>query len=110
MNFRYSPDPYDYRTPLHIAAQYNNYRFIQTVSKFFETDFNAQDCHGYTALHIAAQHGHEQCLTALLANGRKVKLDFEGYDQVSPLHVAIANDHVGTVRMLLQSGANEHCF
>merc|ERR1712088_176783 len=77
-------DPTDGRRPIHIACQYDNYRFLKTILNFYELDLNAVDHHGYTALHIAAKHGHERCLNILI----------------------LANEEIGCVRVLLQAGAN----
>lgn len=92
-------------TPLHVACRKNNYRFVKAVVKYHELDLNIVDDRGYTPLHIAAQRGHEQSLAQLLLNN-KTKLDYGGYDQPCPIHMAVSNDELGSVRMLLQAGAN----
>jgi len=98
-------DPTDGRRPIHIACQYDNYRFLKTILNFYELDLNAVDHHGYTALHIAAKHGHERCLNILILTN-KVNLDLGGFDCPCPLHLAVANEEIGCVRVLLQAGAN----
>ena len=101
-------DPTDGRNPIHIACQYDNYRFLKIILGFYELNINATDKNGYTALHIAAKHGHERCLNALvLASGSKqVDLNLGGFDCPTALHLAIANEEIGCVRTLIQAGAN----
>jgi len=92
-------------TPLHVAARKDHYRFIKAVNKFYELEISAMDEKGYTPLHVAAQRGNEQSLAQLLYNN-KVKLDYGGFDTPCPIHLAVSNDHIGCVRMLLQAGCN----
>ena len=98
-------DPTDGRNPIHIACQYDNYRFLKTILNFYELDLNALDNNGYTALHIAAKHGHERCMNILILTN-KVDLNLGGFDSPCPLHLAVANEEIGCVRVLLQAGAN----
>lgn len=99
------PDPSDGRNPIHIACQYDNYRFLKCILSFYELDLNAIDHNGFTALHIAAKHGHERCLNILILTN-KVDLNLGGFDCPTPLHLAVANEENGCVRTLLAAGAN----
>ncbi|XP_074655269.1 ankyrin repeat and SOCS box protein 15-like [Tubulanus polymorphus] len=71
---------------------------------------------GYTPLHICAKHGHCECMQILIDNGAFVNFcgggssipeasQIFGYLTIEPLNLAIENNNVSCVRMLLDRGA-----
>ena len=63
---------------------------------------------GLTPLLYAARSGCDGCVTAILKAGADV--NFPTPDGVSPLMVAIDNQHYDTAKLLLQKGANPHVW
>ncbi|RJF72095.1 ankyrin repeat domain-containing protein [Deinococcus cavernae] len=61
---------------------------------------------GFTALGLAAFFGHQELTTELLRRGADVHAASRNAMQVQPLHSAVAGNHLGTVRALLQAGAD----
>ena len=64
---------------------------------------------GWTGLHAAAQHGHLDVVTVLLARGADPNAREAG-DNTCPLHWAAAHRHTGIVRALLDAGGDVHGF
>lgn len=60
---------------------------------------------GMKALHIAAASGSEKVVAWLLAEGHDPRAKEEG-DNASPLHFAAERGHLGTVRLLVEAGAD----
>ena len=55
-------------------------------------------------LHLAAEHGHTECVTALLRHGADINVrELTG---LTPLHGAAAGGHVDCFEKLVQSGAD----
>ena len=65
---------------------------------------------GWTALHHAADAGHDHIVTFLLEQGAdkdKITLDYSNY---TPLHLAVTKRHVTVVKTLLEAGADTEMF
>jgi len=59
---------------------------------------------GWTALHGAAEHGHEQIICLLIENGIDINsLDYGGH---TALHRASERGRANVVRLLLHQGAD----
>tara|TARA_B100000965_G_scaffold320581_1_gene281662 strand:- start:1194 stop:2843 length:1650 start_codon:yes stop_codon:yes gene_type:complete len=94
-------------TPLHMAVEWNLINLTEAIIDT-TTDLDAieiEDDRGWTALHIAADKGFNQCASILLkcsknALNKKTKKD------ESPLHLAAANNRQSTVCLLIDEGAN----
>ena len=65
-----------------------------------ETDINAADDVGDTALHIAAQHGHTR-MAALLLGRADIRVNVKNHMGWTPLSMAAFGGHVDVVRLLL---------
>lgn len=52
--------------PLHSAARSGSWRCIEMFLIRDGVEVNAQNCQGYTALHLAAMYGHEQTVKVKL--------------------------------------------
>ncbi|ETM31240.1 hypothetical protein L914_21163, partial [Phytophthora nicotianae] len=61
-----------------------------------------------TALALAAQNGHLECVRILLANGARV--DFGDDFQKTPLILAVKNGHTRIAAELINSGANVNAY
>jgi uncharacterized protein len=61
---------------------------------------------GFTPLHYAAFFGNEEILGLLLAYGVDVNLHSRNSFNVTPLHSACTNRHLGIVKILIEQGAD----
>ncbi|XP_049796999.1 poly [ADP-ribose] polymerase tankyrase-1-like [Schistocerca nitens] len=65
-----------------------------------------EECGGdYTALHVAADGGHEAAASCLVGAGAEVDAR-DGSGQRTPLHWAAENGHAGVVRLLVGASAD----
>ena len=63
---------------------------------------NLADRHGFTGVHLAATHGHNECISLLL--DAKARIDTASSDGTTPLICAVRADMASSVRKLLESG------
>ncbi|XP_013415736.1 ankyrin repeat and KH domain-containing protein mask-like [Lingula anatina] len=102
--------------PLHYAAYINDATYV-TFLLDRGAHVNTQDDVGYTPLHLCARHGHYETMQILIDNGAIVNfcdggldipegLQTIGYLTLEPLNLAIENNNVDCVRLLLEHGAN----
>ncbi|XP_028417540.1 ankyrin repeat, PH and SEC7 domain containing protein secG-like isoform X2 [Dendronephthya gigantea] len=91
------------RLPLHWAANYGNPTVcVSMVENGSPVNSRCND--GHTALHIAASHGHEECIRVLITKcGADMNIEDKfGY---TPLFNAIITRHVQCAKLLLQHKA-----
>eukprot|EP00164_Ancoracysta_twista_P003368 GFYU01004499.1.p1 GENE.GFYU01004499.1~~GFYU01004499.1.p1 ORF type:complete len:718 (+),score=151.11 GFYU01004499.1:138-2291(+) len=69
------------------------------------SDINVPNWQGFSALHLAAAHGHPDCIRALLAHNAKVDI---GHKQTwsTPLHAASAVGNTECIKALVEGGAS----
>ncbi|EDS33842.1 conserved hypothetical protein [Culex quinquefasciatus] len=98
--------------PLHYAVWQNNEPAVQLLL-VRNADINAIDEVGYSALHLAAEHGYNDLAKQLLDAGCKV--DYreptdDPYPRTTlcdePLRLALRNRHYEVARLLLERGAD----
>lgn len=92
-------------TALHRAAEQDGSAEPVRLLLAAGLDVGARDMEGYTALHFAAARGAETAIVDLLAAGSC--LSDRGINGDSPLHSAVRFLSVATVRILLESDADE---
>lgn len=64
-----------FQAPLHVAAKHGRVENIKLLVEW-KADLLAKDKHGFTALDIADQVGHEECMKVLKQAAGKKKLSF----------------------------------
>ena len=96
---------HDADQPLSVyACRVGDLAALQTALAL-EPTIVTQDYQGDNLLTIAAQHGHDDCLTELINSGADVN-KARGSDGVTPLYVAAKNGHNKCLNTLLDKGAN----
>ncbi|KAL8558564.1 hypothetical protein ACOMHN_032497 [Nucella lapillus] len=109
-------------TRLHIAAMKNNVFLLKQMLTVPGVDVNSQDYAGWTPLHEACNHGHVECVRALLKfvpsatldsffsagtkgkKVRKVDLNLSNNEGITALHDAVLMNHINVVKLLLKYG------
>ncbi|XP_049793661.1 ankyrin repeat and SOCS box protein 14-like [Schistocerca nitens] len=98
--------------PLHYAV-WQRYSGAATLLLVRGGDVNARDECGYSALHLAAEHGYTELVSLLLQQGARVDYREPTDDPFprttlcdEPLRLAIRNRHADVARILLEHGAD----
>lgn len=94
---------------LHLALFENLPEFIDIIIENSDPDLdiiNIQTSSGYTALHIAVQHGYIEQVHRLL----KYDVDLDKYNSegLTILHMAIIYNNIELVRILIDNGADKY--
>jgi len=92
---------HDGRTPLHLATLNSNLSSIEFLLCNHSVA-NAQDCDGNTALHYAKG----QSMVDLLLTKGKANPNIPNTTGMRPIHAAVSYRDVGTVKILIQAGAD----
>ncbi|CAD8047889.1 unnamed protein product [Paramecium primaurelia] len=87
-------------TPIMIAAKYGRAHNIQLL---LDTNLKGKNKEGNSAIHLASQNGHTECVKILINNG--VLINIAGKNRMTPLHYACAYNHLELVEYLLDEGA-----
>ena len=91
-------------TAIHVTAIFGLDRLLEIIISKNQSDLEAIDSHGRTALHYAAIEGNQQVLERLLEAGTSI----DSTDNLSlpALHHAILHGHHDAMVLLLEKGAN----
>jgi ankyrin repeat protein len=93
-------------SPLHLAAQFNQFNIMDLFLKHPDININIQGKHTTlgTPLHIACQFGHTHLVHLLCDYGADFSLvDENGH---TPLHIACIHEHFDIVSLLIEKHAN----
>nr|CAD7194908.1 unnamed protein product [Timema douglasi] len=98
------------KAPIHFAAESGNRAVIKKLLEFPETNVNALDDYGNTALHICAKHltsepgVYDACIFVLMAkpNCQLNIVNIKGY---TPLHLAVVNGSKNTIKQILNNSS-----
>uniref|UniRef100_A0A8C8IR10 Ankyrin repeat domain 52 n=1 Tax=Oncorhynchus tshawytscha TaxID=74940 RepID=A0A8C8IR10_ONCTS len=85
-------------SPLHLAAYNGHCEALGVLSETL-VSLDVRDAGGHTALYLAAQRGHAQCVEVLLSHGASCHLK-ERRRKWTPLHVAASNGQTDCLLML----------
>src|SRR5262245_11867644 len=99
VNARSPDDPFEYDTPLHVAARAGQAKAAELlIAK--GADLKAKDREGYTPLHVVAGYeGKAEIAEVLLANGADPNEKSRG--GITPLHAAAMTGSVAIATVLL---------
>uniref|UniRef100_A0A6Q2XQ92 Ankyrin repeat domain 52 n=1 Tax=Esox lucius TaxID=8010 RepID=A0A6Q2XQ92_ESOLU len=89
-------------SPLHLAA-YNGHCGALAVLSETLVSLDIRDAAGRTALYLAAQRGHSQCVEVLLSHGASCHVK-ERRRKWTPLHIAASNGQTDCLLMLVNRG------
>uniref|UniRef100_A0A8C8IX91 Ankyrin repeat domain 52 n=1 Tax=Oncorhynchus tshawytscha TaxID=74940 RepID=A0A8C8IX91_ONCTS len=89
-------------SPLHLAAYNGHCEALGVLSETL-VSLDVRDAGGHTALYLAAQRGHAQCVEVLLSHGASCHLK-ERRRKWTPLHVAASNGQTDCLLMLVNRG------
>ncbi|CAD8137177.1 unnamed protein product [Paramecium octaurelia] len=87
-------------TPVMIAAKYGR---AHNIKLLLNTNLKGKNKEGNSAIHLASQNGHTECVKILIENG--VLINIAGKNRMTPLHFACAYNHMELVEYLLDEGA-----
>ena len=90
--------------PIHFAVELGFVEFVKYIVKFKNSDINAKDFFGWTALHCAAWLDESEILQILLDNSAEIEA--KGNQGETALYLAAFNGHETSVEILLQNSAN----
>lgn len=95
----------DGKTPFMAAAEAGQTGLLCKIAAL-NGDFERSDCdgEGRTALHFAAQEGHEQTVAVLLQKGSTQRGDGDRFLR-TPLHLAAEMNRVSVIRLLASEGS-----
>jgi hypothetical protein len=88
------------------AAKAGNNEEIESLLKSGADVKNARDNHGWTALSIAAFHGHIQACALLIE--KEADVDSKDSARCTPLHWAAFNGHMHICQLLIHKGADPY--
>ncbi|XP_066949180.1 uncharacterized protein [Macrobrachium rosenbergii] len=90
-------------TPLHYAAKQGNTKVMDFLIRK-KANINAKTNDNQQPLHFAALFGGKEGIEYLLGKGAEVNAQTTSLG-LSPLHIAVANDHVDATQALIDNGA-----
>ncbi|CAE7565976.1 Ank1 [Symbiodinium sp. CCMP2456] len=94
-----------FASPLYVGCQNCNEEIVQILLDA-RANVDERTADGATALMVAAQNGHENLLSLLLAACPTATVNLEDSTGLTALYFAAQNGHAGIVRMLLKAGAS----
>lgn len=90
-------------TPLLWAARNGRTECVRLLLACERTDVEARDIINQSALHLAAQEGHETCVALLLE--KITDINAKGYRDSTPLYTAAQGGKTKCVEILINAGA-----
>jgi ankyrin repeat protein len=99
----YSQEYTRHANGLHIAAFFGLRKIAERLI-FNGADVKETDEGGTTAMHLAAENGHDEVVLVLVKNGANIDARETKYGQ-TPLHLAALNGHKAVAETLLQNDA-----
>ncbi len=95
----------DQGTALHVAVLHGNEKMVSLLLQF-GANVNTPMIDGSSALHVCAFHGNVSLMNVLLFNAtNKPKVNLQTNRGDTPLHVAVENNHLELVKVLLDVDA-----
>ncbi|KAA3673475.1 phosphatidate phosphatase LPIN [Paragonimus westermani] len=90
--------------PIFEAVKEGSLNQSESILRCSPSDVNLKDDNGMTPLHWAADRGHHDIITLLLAYSADVHV--VDHDGQTPLHYACSCGHVASAKMLVRAGAS----
>lgn len=98
----------NHNTALHEAAQKGNIEILERLLAHENIDLNAAGSMGFSALHTAIWHKHDDAAILLIESG--IDIELTDRDRWTALHFAAVRDNPSIFKRLLSAGANRHAL
>ncbi|GAV09423.1 hypothetical protein RvY_18970 [Ramazzottius varieornatus] len=97
---------HDLMSPLHMAAQHGRSNTVKLLLAYEtgQQSINDADHFGRTALHLAAENGHQKVTVLLLSKGAQLLRDVSG---CTPLHLAAVHNQTGIMEHFISRHATQ---
>ena len=92
---------------IHIAAESNQPSMMMYLYLNEAQDISSLDENGSTPLHWACYYKAEECVNYLL--NLKADINAQDKEKYTPLSIAVSNNKVSMVKLLLRKGADKKC-
>ncbi|KAK9497845.1 hypothetical protein O3M35_003760 [Rhynocoris fuscipes] len=99
-------NPVRKKGPIHVISQNNDIESLRVLLESPKIDVNLLDNTGSSALHYAAKQEDTNATAIKLLIEYNADINLLNRKNKSPLHIAIDNDNIEAINLLIEAGAN----